>query len=68
MTDVRLVQRATGLLRTFNEAGVLDPADVHTPDGMADDLDAACMRHDACYDAAGYRSCACDRTLRDEAA
>ncbi|GBU19184.1 MULTISPECIES: hypothetical protein [Methylobacterium] len=31
-------------------------------------LDAACMRHDACYDAAGYRSCACDRTLRDEAA
>ncbi len=29
MTDVRLVQRAKGLLRTFNEAGVLDPADVH---------------------------------------
>ncbi|GJE12815.1 hypothetical protein FOHLNKBM_3867 [Methylobacterium longum] len=33
-----------------------------------DDLDAACMRHDACYDAAGYSSCACDATLRREAA
>ncbi|MGE8130490.1 phospholipase A2 family protein [Methylobacterium sp. NPDC080182] len=32
-----------------------------------DALDAACMRHDACYDAAGYRSCACDATLRREA-
>jgi exodeoxyribonuclease V alpha subunit len=29
MTDVRLVQRAGGLLRTFNAAGVLAPADVH---------------------------------------
>ena len=29
MTDVRLVQRASGLLRAFNEAGVLAPADVH---------------------------------------
>ena len=33
-----------------------------------DALDAACMRHDACYDAAGYRSCACDAVLRREAA
>lgn len=33
-----------------------------------DALDAACMRHDACYDAAGHRSCACDRTLKREAA
>ena len=33
-----------------------------------DALDAACMRHDACYDAAGYSSCACDATLRREAA
>ncbi|WP_197514192.1 hypothetical protein [Methylobacterium platani] len=32
-----------------------------------DDLDAACMRHDACYDTAGYSSCACDATLRREA-
>lgn len=32
-----------------------------------DDLDAACMRHDACYDAAGYSSCACDATLKREA-
>ncbi|HEY8564718.1 MAG TPA: hypothetical protein VIL65_04405 [Beijerinckiaceae bacterium] len=32
----------------------------------ADDLDAACQRHDACYDQAGYRSCACDAKLRDE--
>ena len=32
-----------------------------------DDLDAACMRHDACYDDAGYSSCACDATLRREA-
>lgn len=33
-----------------------------------DDLDAACLRHDACYAQAGYRSCACDRTLRRDAA
>ena len=26
------------------------------------------MRHDACYDAAGYSSCACDATLKREAA
>ena len=32
-----------------------------------DDLDAACMRHDACYDTAGYRSCACDAALKREA-
>lgn len=32
-----------------------------------DDLDAACMRHDACYDAAGYGSCACDAALKREA-
>ncbi|MRI56784.1 hypothetical protein D8770_22890 [Methylobacterium sp. DB1607] len=31
-----------------------------------DDLDAACMRHDACYDAAGYSSCACDAALKRE--
>jgi exodeoxyribonuclease V alpha subunit len=29
MTDARLVQRATGLLRIFNVAGVLAAADVH---------------------------------------
>jgi exodeoxyribonuclease V alpha subunit len=29
MTDARLVQRASGLLRTFNVAGVLAAADVH---------------------------------------
>ena len=28
----------------------------------------ACMHHDACYDAAGYRSCACDGVLKREAA
>jgi hypothetical protein len=32
-----------------------------------DALDAACMRHDACYDTAGYASCACDAILRREA-
>lgn len=32
-----------------------------------DDLDAACMRHDQCYDAARYRSCACDEALKREA-
>ena len=32
-----------------------------------DALDAACMHHDACYDTAGYRSCACDQTLKREA-
>lgn len=33
-----------------------------------DALDAACMRHDACYDRAGHRSCGCDRILEREAA
>ena len=33
-----------------------------------DALDAACQRHDACYDAAGHRSCACDQALKREAA
>ena len=32
-----------------------------------DALDAACQRHDACYDTAGHRSCACDKKLRREA-
>lgn len=32
-----------------------------------DALDAACQRHDACYDTAGHRSCACDKALRREA-
>lgn len=32
-----------------------------------DALDATCQRHDACYEAAGYRSCACDDILREEA-
>jgi hypothetical protein len=26
------------------------------------------MRHDACYDTAGYSSCACDATLKRDAA
>jgi hypothetical protein len=33
-----------------------------------DDLDAACLRHDACFDAAGHRSCACNARLKQEAA
>ncbi|MBX9934067.1 MAG: hypothetical protein K2Y56_21540 [Methylobacterium sp.] len=33
-----------------------------------DALDAACQRHDSCYATAGYRSCACDKTLKLEAA
>lgn len=39
-------------------------------EGLAptDALDAACQRHDACYDTAGYRSCACDAALKREAA
>lgn len=32
-----------------------------------DDLDAACLRHDTCYDTAGYSSCACDAALKREA-
>jgi hypothetical protein len=32
-----------------------------------DALDAACMHHDACYDTAGYHSCACDAALKREA-
>jgi hypothetical protein len=32
-----------------------------------DELDAACMRHDACYDQRGDRSCACDKQLGQEA-
>jgi exodeoxyribonuclease V alpha subunit len=30
VADARIVRRSSGLLRTFNEAGVLNPADVHT--------------------------------------
>lgn len=33
-----------------------------------DDLDAACQRHDACFDAAASRSCACNAVLKREAA
>ncbi|WP_425374928.1 hypothetical protein [Methylobacterium segetis] len=33
-----------------------------------DDLDAACQRHDACFDAAAHRSCACNAVLKREAA
>ena len=33
-----------------------------------DALDTACMHHDACYDTAGYSSCACDAALTREAA
>lgn len=38
-------------------------------EGLApvDALDAACQRHDACYDAAGRKSCACDEALRQDA-
>lgn len=32
-----------------------------------DELDAACKRHDECYDTAGRRSCACDVALQREA-
>jgi exodeoxyribonuclease V alpha subunit len=35
MTEARLAVRATGLLRTFNEAGVLAPADVHVAGRLA---------------------------------
>ena len=31
-----------------------------------DALDEACRRHDACYDAAGIRDCACDAQLKQE--
>ena len=31
-----------------------------------DPVDAACMRHDQCYDRNGYLDCNCDRTLVDE--
>jgi hypothetical protein len=33
-----------------------------------DELDAACRRHDACYDARGRGACACDRALARSAA
>lgn len=38
-------------------------------EGLApvDALDAACQRHDACFDAAGHRSCACNLSLQKEA-
>jgi len=32
-----------------------------------DELDAACKRHDECYESTGQRACACDRALRTEA-
>ena len=33
----------------------------------ADELDAACKRHDACYDRLGRDACECDNALRGEA-
>jgi exodeoxyribonuclease V alpha subunit len=36
MSDARLVMAATGLLREFNEAGVLAPADVHVARRLAE--------------------------------
>ena len=36
MTDARLVLAATGLLREFNDAGVLAPADVHVARRLGD--------------------------------
>ncbi|WP_407528163.1 hypothetical protein [Methylobacterium oryzisoli] len=38
-------------------------------EGLAptDALDAACQRHDACFEAAGHRSCACNLSLQREA-
>ncbi|MBD0323069.1 MAG: hypothetical protein ICV72_06740, partial [Aldersonia sp.] len=35
MTDAQLAQRGTGLLRTFNDAGVLAAADVHVASRLA---------------------------------
>ncbi|MPZ65858.1 MAG: exodeoxyribonuclease V subunit alpha [Pseudonocardiaceae bacterium] len=35
MSELRLAQRATGLLRAFNQGGVLDLADVHVADRVA---------------------------------
>jgi len=34
-TDIRFAQRATGLLHTFNQAGVLTPADIHIAQRIA---------------------------------
>ncbi|MBL8253567.1 MAG: hypothetical protein JNJ76_08210, partial [Candidatus Competibacter sp.] len=31
-----------------------------------DELDAACMRHDQCYDQNGYFDCRCNKNLADE--
>ena len=35
MSDARIAVRATGLLREFNDAGVLAPADVHVASRLA---------------------------------
>lgn len=40
-------------------------ADV-TPPAPIDALDAACMRHDQCYDTHGYLACGCDATFTQE--
>lgn len=37
-----------------------------TPPSPIDALDAACMRHDQCYDAHGFLACSCDATLTAE--
>ncbi len=41
-----------------NRGPELEPVDL---------LDAACKRHDECYDKAQYRSCYCDRLLKQDA-
>jgi hypothetical protein len=43
---------------TATRVGVVEPVD---------ELDAACKRHDDCYDISGHRSCTCDRQLKREA-
>lgn len=62
--EVIQTPRGPGLLIHGNYCGPGNRGPAFKP---IDALDAACMRHDACYDTAGYSSCACDATLRREA-
>lgn len=56
----------SGFIVYGNWCGPGRPEDIHNVPEPADHLDAACMRHDKCYDEEGYFECKCDAKLVSE--
>ena len=57
---------AVATRRTLYHGNYCGPGDRGRGKPAIDALDEACRRHDACYDAAGLRDCACDAALKRE--